>query len=75
MGLLPVGPRTAHVSASYGPDADNMKFYSTTYAASYATEPFEPRLGKHIGTGYQSNFRPGVYYSQRIDELDNPAIG
>lgn len=74
MGLLPVGPPTAHVSASHGPDANNMKFYSTTYSASYAMEPYSPRTGKHVGTGYQSNFRPGVYYSHRIDQLDNPAM-
>ncbi|XP_071481212.1 stabilizer of axonemal microtubules 4-like [Diadema antillarum] len=77
MGRLPVGQPTSHMSTSQGPDADIMKFYSTTYATTYGGEhePFVPRTGKHIGTGYQSNFRPGVYYSQRLDELDNPAMG
>ncbi|XP_054774334.2 stabilizer of axonemal microtubules 4-like [Lytechinus pictus] len=77
MGRLPVGQPTAHVSATQGPDADIMKFYSTSYATSYGAkhEPFVPRTTRHVGTGYQSNFRPGVYYSQRLDEVDNPAMG
>ena len=77
MGLLPQGQKTAHVNTSYGPDSDKMKFYSTSYSTSFGTahEPFTPRMGKHVGTGYQSNFRPGVYYSERLDQLDNPAMG
>lgn len=74
MGRLPTGPKTDHVSTSNGPDCDIMKFYSTSNSSSYGKEPFTPRTGKHVGTGYQSNFRPGVYYSQRLDELDNPAM-
>ena len=74
MGRLPHGQKTAHVDASYGPDADIMKFFSTSYASSHGKDGFTPRTGKHVGTGYQSNFRPGVYYSHRIDVLDNPAM-
>ncbi|XP_038073706.1 protein phosphatase 1 regulatory subunit 32-like [Patiria miniata] len=74
MGRLPHGQKTAHVDASNGPDADIMKFFSTSYSSSYGKDGYSPRTGKHVGTGYQSNFRPGVYYSQRIDVLDNPAM-
>ena len=29
----------------------------------------------HRGTGYGSNFRPGVYYSSKLDQVDNPVMG
>ena len=29
----------------------------------------------HRGTGYESNFRPGVYYSSKLDQVDNPVMG
>ncbi len=75
MGRLPQGQKTSHVNSSNGADTDIMKFYSTSYSSSFGKEQFTPRTGRHIGTGYQSNFRPGVYYSERLDELDNPAMG
>ncbi|XP_002740326.1 stabilizer of axonemal microtubules 4-like [Saccoglossus kowalevskii] len=75
MGRLPWGRKNPHVCASYGPDTDLMKFYSTIYSTKYGKDPFTPRYGKHVGTGYQSNFRPGVYYTKRLDDLDNPAMG
>ncbi|XP_070541928.1 stabilizer of axonemal microtubules 4-like [Ptychodera flava] len=74
-GRLPWGRKNPHVCASYGPDTDLMKFYSTIYSTKYGKEPFYPRPGKHVGTGYQSNFRPGVYYTKRLDDLDNPSMG
>ena len=58
-----------------GADVGVMKFYCTEYSTGYGQEGFNPRIGRHSGTGYQSNFRPGVYYSRRLDELDNPALG
>ncbi|XP_074662941.1 stabilizer of axonemal microtubules 4-like [Tubulanus polymorphus] len=77
MGRLPYGTRNAHVNASYGADSNIMKFYCTQNGTTYGRswQKFQPRKGKHTGTGYLSNFRPGVYYSQRLDELDNPAMG
>ena len=75
MGRLPYGPGNPHVLQSNGADADLMKFYCTEYSTSYGKESFDPRKGKHRGTGYQSNFRPGVYYSRKLDELDNPSMG
>ena len=75
MGPLPYGPVTAHIKASHGPDTITNKFYITEYSNKHGHEGFIPRTGKHKGTGYQSNFRPGVYYSRKIDELDNPNMG
>jgi len=77
MGKLAYGTPNRHVSASAGADKDLMKFYSTTNSTTYGRKfsNFEPRQGKHTGTGYLSNFRPGVYYSGRLDQLDNPKMG
>jgi len=77
MGKLPYGVPNKHVKESYGGDSDIMKFYCTTNATTFGQKysSFQPRTGRHTGTGYLSNFRPGVYYSQRLDQLDNPAMG
>ncbi|XP_052807278.1 protein phosphatase 1 regulatory subunit 32-like isoform X2 [Mya arenaria] len=76
MGPLPTGTRTAHIQSSHGPDTNMMKFYvtqnSTTYGKHY--ENFKPRPGRHSGTGYLANFRPGVYYNSRLDHQDNPTL-
>lgn len=77
MGKLPYGVANRHVKTSHGADTDLMKFYSTTNSTTYGRQfsKFEPRRGRHTGTGYLSNFRPGVYYSGRLDQLDNPKMG
>ena len=77
MGKLPYGVPSRHVNQSNGADTNLMKFYSTTNSTTYGRKfsTFEPRQGRHTGTGYLSNFRPGVYYSGRLDELDNPTMG
>ncbi len=75
MGPLPYGPATAHLQASNGPDTRINQFYITEYSNRYGQDGFQPRTGNHRGTGYQSNFRPGVYYSRKLDELDNPKMG
>lgn len=75
MGRLPYGPGNAHILQSKGADVGVMKFYCTEYSTHCGQEGFIPRSGHHSGTGYQSNFRPGVCYSRRLDELDNPAMG
>ena len=71
------GVPSKHVNESYGADTDIMKFYctqnSTTYGQKFAK--FQPRRGRHTGTGYVSNFRTGVYYTPELDKLDNPAMG
>ena len=72
---LSYGPGNAHVLQSKGADTHLMKFYITEYSTNYGKDGFIPRDGKHQGTGYKSNFRPGVYYNRRLDELDNPTMG
>lgn len=76
MGPLPTGTRTAHIGASYGPDTNMMKFYVTQNSTTYGKyfDKFKPRPGKHTGTGYLANFRPAVYYNNRLDQQDNPTL-
>lgn len=76
MGPLPQGSRNVHIMASQGPDINMMKFYNTTNSTTYGRyyDKFKPRQGRHTGTGYLSNFRPAVYYNQRLDEVDNPVL-
>merc|ERR1711976_777333 len=77
MGRLPTGKPNPHVLKSKGGDTDVMKFYCTQYGTTYGKKfsKFEPRQGRHTGTGYLSNFRPGVYYNDKLDEMDNPTMG
>ncbi|XP_060065144.1 protein phosphatase 1 regulatory subunit 32-like [Ylistrum balloti] len=76
MGPLPTGTRTLHMKESHGSDINMMKFYNTTNSTSYGRywEAFKPRPGRHTGTGYLSNFRPAVYYSKKLDDVDNPVL-
>lgn len=76
MGPLPQGTRTAHIQSSYGPDSNMMKFYITQNSTTYGKhfENFKPRVGRHTGTGYLSNFRPAVFYNNRLDQQDNPTL-
>ena len=76
MGPLPTGTRTVHMKASQGADINMMKFYNTTNSTTYGRhwDNFNPRQGRHTGTGYLSNFRPAVYYSKRLDDVDNPVL-
>jgi len=69
MEKLAYGVPSRHVKASHGADTDLMKFYSTTNSTTYGRSfsSFEPRPGRHTGTGYLSNFRPGVYYNVKKD--------
>ncbi|XP_046574794.1 LOW QUALITY PROTEIN: protein phosphatase 1 regulatory subunit 32-like [Haliotis rubra] len=77
MGPLPKGSRNVHINKSHGPDTNMMKFYVTQNSTTYGRfwDNYKPRQGRHTGTGYKSNFRPSVYYSQRLDEVDNPVMG
>lgn len=75
IGPLQVGKPNKHVNVSNGPDNKIMKFYITEYSSHFLGDGSTPQTGKHVGTGYKSNFRPGVYYSRKLDELDNPAVG
>ena len=75
MGRLPQGRITKHIQASNSADCNRDRFYVTQYSTVHGKEGFLPRLGKPNGTGYKSNFRPGLYYSKKLDELDNPDFG
>ena len=77
MGKLPIGRPDPHMLKSKGGDTDVMKFYCTQYGTTYGKKfsKFQPRNGRHTGTGYLSNFRPGVYYNDKLDEIDNPTMG
>lgn len=75
MAPVQIGRLHKHVGESTGPDNNIMKFYITEYSSRVGIDGFQPRKGQHSGTGYQSNFRPGVYYSRKLDELDNPEMG
>ena len=75
MGPLPYGRINKHVGESYGPDNNIMKFYITEYSSKLGIDNFQPCYGQAVGTGYKSNLRPAVYYSRKLDELDNPVMG
>ncbi|XP_041354755.1 protein phosphatase 1 regulatory subunit 32-like [Gigantopelta aegis] len=76
MRPMPTGPKNPHIQASHGPDTNLMKFYITQNSTTYGKywDKFKPRQGRHTGTGYSANFRPAVYYSKRLDNLDNPVM-
>ena len=75
MGPLPYGPITKHVRSSRGSDCNKAQFYITEYSSNHGKEGYNPGPGKHVGTGYKSNFRSGLYYSRKLDEIDNPTVG
>lgn len=72
-----IGKPTAHVLTSHGADRSLNKFYITQYSTSHTKgyENFQPRTGRHVGTGYLSNFRPQIFYSANLDRIDNPVMG
>ena len=74
-GLHQYGAPTQHMLASRGAEKDRLNFYSTTYSINHGKTGFNPRSGKHYGTGYLANFRPATYYTRSVDEHDNPVLG
>ncbi|KAM4017119.1 stabilizer of axonemal microtubules 4-like isoform 2-T2 [Anomaloglossus baeobatrachus] len=60
---------------------DPLNFYCTNYNTSYgrpdvpAVRVLHAGSNSHRSTGYQSNFRPVVYYSPNLDRKDNPQMG
>lgn len=77
MVKFPVGKVTPHIHQSHGADKNINKFYITENSTSFTRgyEKFQPRTGRHTGTGYASNFRPQIYYTRHLDEIDNPVMG
>ncbi|XP_044126848.1 protein phosphatase 1 regulatory subunit 32 [Bufo gargarizans] len=69
------------IHGSSGGSCDPLNFYCTNYNTSYGRPDFPAasvlRSGTHShrSTGYQSNFRPVVYYSPNLDRKDNPHMG
>ena len=76
MSTIPYGSTSSHVLISNGPEVYPMDFYSTTNSVTYGLphHKFIPRQGSHKGTGYGSNFRPVVFYSSKMDDVDDPAM-
>ena len=69
------GPITDHIKESHGADCNINKFYHTRYGTEFGRENYTPRKGRHVGTGYASNFRPQIYYTRSLDNHDNPLMG
>ncbi|KAM3919367.1 stabilizer of axonemal microtubules 4 [Leptodactylus fuscus] len=69
------------IRGSSGGSCDPLNFYCTSYNTSYghpdvsAASILQSSTHSHRGTGYQSNFRPAVYYSPNLDRKDNPQLG
>ncbi|KAG8563740.1 hypothetical protein GDO81_016189 [Engystomops pustulosus] len=69
------------IRGSSGGSCDPLNFYCTNYNTSYGRPDFPPAsilyagTNSHRSTGYQSNFRPAVYYSPNLDRKDNPHMG
>jgi hypothetical protein len=64
------------IKCSDGASNNPMSPYATEYSARIGlgqkAEPWSPHRNR--ATGYRSNFRPGVYFSTKIDETDNAAM-
>ncbi|KAF6016462.1 PPP1R32 [Bugula neritina] len=76
MVKFPVGRPHPHILQSHGADKNINKFYITENSTHYTRgyEKFQPRPGRHTGTGYASNFRPQIFYTRHLDEIDNPTM-
>ncbi|XP_072277889.1 stabilizer of axonemal microtubules 4 [Pyxicephalus adspersus] len=81
MGRIPTGSASPGTRGSSGGSSDPLNFYCTNYNSSYGHPQYVPGGVQHPGTlthrstGYQSNFRPAVYYSPNLDRKDNPPMG
>lgn len=83
MTKLPYGPAHERILASGGPCRDNpLSMYHTSYANSYSEGIPVKREAQSVNkirvikrpTGYKANFRPCVYYTPSMDDVDNPAL-
>lgn len=75
MVKLRTGPVSDHMKVSHGGDQNINKFYHTRYGTEFGWQNYKPRTGRAVGTGYASNFRPQIYYTRSLDNLDNPVMG
>merc|ERR1719285_21303 len=72
------GPPSITIKCSNGASNDPMSPYSTEYSARIGIGQNKEHGAekRNRATGYKSNFRPGVYYSTKLDRIDNdPMIG
>lgn len=83
MAKLRLGPANERILRSKGPCVENQfSMYHTSYASSYPAGVLEKRVVKNIKkvqqvnrpTGYNANFRPCIYYTPNMDDLDNPSL-
>lgn len=83
MAKLRLGPANERILKSQGPCRDNpTSMYHTSYANSFSNGVPEKRRVQDVKkirqpnrpTGYNANFRPCIYYTPSMDDLDNPAL-
>ncbi|CAH8875799.1 unnamed protein product [Trichobilharzia szidati] len=71
-----LGPEVDHIKQSRGGDSDVLKHYATSYATAYSAywENFTPSPISLSGSGYVSNTRPSLGYTDKLDDIDNPPL-
>lgn len=83
MTKLRLGPANERILKSNGPCIDNPNsMYHTSYASSHPSGVLEKRVVHSVNkiqqinrpTGYNANFRPCIYYTPKMDDLDNPSL-
>jgi len=83
MTKLRYGPASDKITKSRGPVTNNAtSVYHTSYISSYANGVLEKHPIKNPKkiqvikrpTGYNANFRPCMYYTPELDDLDNPSL-
>jgi len=83
MAKLRLGPANERILKSQGPCKDNpTSMYHTSYASSFPSGVLVKRQVHDVNkirvvnrpTGYNANFRPCIYYTPSMDDVDNPAL-
>lgn len=83
MTKLRYGPASDKILKSRGPNKNNStSIYHTSYISSFDQGVLEKHSLKNPKkiqvtkrpTGYNANFRPCMYYTPELDDLDNPSL-
>lgn len=83
MTKLRYGPASEKIKTSRGPCSNNpVSMYHTSYISSFTNGVLEkhalsnPKKIQVVKrpTGYNANFRPCIYYTPNLDDLDNPSL-
>lgn len=83
MTKLRYGPASEKIQNSRGPCLDNpVSMYHTSYISSFNhSRPHKKSVNNpskiqviNRPTGYNANFRPCIYYTPNLDDLDNPKM-